>query len=144
MEIKSVFNQHEKIPAKFTADGDDINPELVITNIPENAKSLVLIMYDPDAPGGTWVHWVVFNIPIIDKIDENSIPSRAIQGKNSWGNNNYGGPAPPSGTHRYFFKVYALYTKLNLDANADKSAVENAMQGYILDQAELVGVYSRG
>lgn len=142
MEVKSVFNQGEKIPVKYTADGDDVNPGLEISGIPENAKSLVLIMDDPDAPMGTWIHWVVFNIPVsVNKIDEGASPG--IVGVNSWGRNNYGGPSPPSGVHRYFFKVYALDSELSLDSSAEKSDVESAMQGHILDHGELMGVYER-
>jgi|SRR3989338_3287965 len=144
MEIKSIFKNGEKIPEKYTADGEDVNPSLEISSIPNNARSLVLIIDDPDAPVGTWVHWVVWNIPAnINKIEENSIPENSVQGKNSWNNNEYGGPSPPSGTHRYFFKLYALDNTLSLDQSADKKAVENAMKGHILAKTELMGVYSR-
>lgn len=142
MKITSVFGNNGKIPSKYTADGDDINPPLEISEIPENAESLVLIIDDPDAPVGTWDHWIVFNIPSTTTIQEDSIPG--IQGKNSWGRTNYGGPSPPSGTHRYFFKLYALDTQLNLPEGATKNQVLGAMQNHILDQAQLIGLYSRG
>jgi len=144
VELKSVFKNGEKIPIKYTADGEDVNPPLDISGIPNNAQSLVLIIDDPDAPRGTWVHWVVWNTPAnINKIKENSIPENSVQGKNSWGKNEYGGPSPPSGTHRYYFKLYALDNTLSLDQSADKKSVENAMKGHILAKTELMGVYSR-
>ena len=143
MEVKSVFKQGEKIPVKYTADGRDVNPLLKISGIPDEAESLVLIVDDPDAPVGDWVHWLVFNIPVsTTRIKENSVPS-GVQGTNSWGRNDYGGPSPPSGTHRYFFKVYALDSELDLDESASKKDVVKAMQGHILDKAELMGVYER-
>jgi len=135
------FAQNGMIPKKFTCQGEDINPTLEISEIPEDAVSLVLINDDPDAPGKTWDHWIVFNIHPTEIIEENSIPG--IQGKNSWGKNEYGGPCPPSGTHRYFFKLYALDTKLNLKEGASKLKVETAMEDYILDQATLIGVYKK-
>ena len=145
MELKSsAFNQGEKIPVKYTCDGDDFSPTLEISGVPENTKSLVLIVDDPDAPVGTWVHWVVWNIqPKITKIEENTVPVNAIEGINDFGKHNYGGPCPPSGTHRYFFKSYALDKTLELDNNAKKSDVENAMRGHVIEQATLIGTYSR-
>src|SRR3989338_8553032 len=99
MKITSpVFQNNGNIPSKYTCQGEDINPELNIEGIPENAKSLVLIMDDPDAPVGVWDHWVLFNISMITKINEDSVPQGAVQGKNSWEKNGYGGPCPPSGT----------------------------------------------
>lgn len=143
MEIKSIFENNEKIPAKYTADGDDINPGLEISGVPENARSLVLIMDDPDAPAGTWVHWVVYGIdPSTTSIKENSVPGSL--GINSWKKQSYGGPSPPSGTHRYFFKLYALDSELDLEEGASKEDVEKAMENHILDKAELIGLYSRG
>ncbi len=137
------FSNNGEIPSKYTCDGDNVNPELDISGIPDNAKSLVLIMDDPDAPAGTWGHWILFNIPIISKIQENSVPADVLQGKNSWGKNEYGGACPPSGTHRYIFKLYALDTALDLDESANKRDVEKAMQGHILAQTKLVGLYSK-
>lgn len=141
MKLTSSAFEHEGgIPDKYTCRGEDINPQLDIEEIPEGAKSLVLIMDDPDAPRGLWVHWVVWNIPIVSKIDENSVPEGAVQGLNDFNKYEYGGPCPPSGTHRYFFKVYALDTKLDLDAESRKEDVEKAMQGHILAKAELIGL----
>ena len=143
MEINSPnFEQNEKIPVKFTGDGNDINPNLEISEIPENAKSLVLIMDDPDAPVGTWVHWLVWNIsPKTREIKENTVPENAVQGANGWGRNDYGGPSPPSGTHRYFFKIFALDTELNLQEGSSKEELERGIEGHITDKAELVGLY---
>lgn len=135
------FQNSGMIPKKFTCQGEDINPALVIEGIPENTKSLALIVDDPDAPMGTWIHWVVFDIPVISRIEENSIPGR--QGINDFGREDYGGPCPPSGTHRYFFKIYALGTELNLEEGTGKKKLEAAMQGHILDQAELIGLYKK-
>jgi len=135
------FENNQFIPKKFTCQGEDVNPSLIIEGIPKETKSLALIMDDPDAPMGTWVHWVVFDIPVINRIEENSIPGK--QGRNNFGRENYGGPCPPSGTHRYFFKVYALDTVLNLAEGISKGALEKAMQGHILDKAELIGLYKK-
>lgn len=135
------FNNNEFIPKKFTCEGEDINPTLIIEDIPVNAKSLALIVDDPDAPMGTWVHWVVYNIPIFSRIDEDSVPGE--QGINDFGRKDYGGPCPPSGTHRYFFKIYCLDAELNLKAGLSKQGLEKAMQGHILQKAELVGLYKK-
>lgn len=142
MELTSPeFKHNGFIPAKFTCEGDDINPSLVISGIPEETKSLSLIVDDPDAPMGTWVHWVVYDIPVILSIEENTIPGK--QGINNSGKRVYHGPCPPSGTHRYFFKIYALDTNLNLNEGLSKGALEKAMKGHILGQAELIGLYKR-
>ena len=136
------FEHNQMISKKFTCQGNDVNPELNIAGIPAGAKSLALIVDDPDAPMGTWVHWVVFNIPPSDvKIKENSIPG--IQGYNDFGRNNYGGPCPPSGTHRYFFKLYALDTELDLKEGVKKQELEKAMEGHILVKTELIGLYKK-
>ena len=135
------FVDGEYIPSKYTCDGDDVNPPLNIRGIPEGTKSLVLIVDDPDAPIGTWVHWVVWNIPPKGEIGEDSVPG--TEGLNDFRKHSYGGPCPPSGTHRYFFKVYALDTKLDLKRNSRKRDVERAMKGHILAQGQLVGLYSR-
>jgi len=134
------FKNNELIPKKFTCEGDDINPTLVIEDIPAGTKSLALIVDDPDARG--WVHWVVYDIPVVTRIEENSIPGK--QGMNDFGKKDYGGPCPPSGTHRYFFKIYALDKELGLGGRVDKAALENAMKGHILEKAELIGLYKRG
>lgn len=135
------FENNELIPKKFTCDGEDISPGLEISDIPDKTQSLALIVDDPDAPMGTWVHWVVFDIPVITRIEQNSIPGK--QGINDFGRKNYGGPCPPSGTHRYFFKLYALDKKLELAEGINKQDLEEAMQRHILDKAELIGLYKR-
>ncbi|MBL7084536.1 MAG: YbhB/YbcL family Raf kinase inhibitor-like protein [Candidatus Omnitrophica bacterium] len=142
MKLTSPEFEHKGvIPSKFTCQGNDVNPALIIEGLPNGVKSLVLIVDDPDAPMGTWVHWVVYDIPVIPKIEENSIPG--MQGGNDFGRKDYGGPCPPSGTHRYFFKLYALDTQLNLPEGIGKEDLEKAMQGHILDQTELIGLYKK-
>ena len=135
------FEHNQSIPAKYTCQGEDINPALVIEDIPKEAKSLALIMDDPDAPMGTWVHWVVYDIGVISRIEEHSIPGK--QGANGFRRKDYGGPCPPSGTHRYFFKIYALDKKLDLQEGISKESLESAMQGHILQKAELIGLYKK-
>ena len=143
MELKSVFDKGS-IPSKYTCDGKNINPPLEISGTPEKAKSLVLIIEDPDAPAKTWVHWLVWNIPVNTKIiKENSVPKNAVQGVNDFGKNNYGGPCPPSGTHRYLFKIYALDIFLKLPENSTKQDVKDAMKKHIIDKAILQGSYSK-
>lgn len=139
--ISPSFKNNEKIPAKFTYDGEDINPSLEIENLPEGTKSLALIVDDPDAPMKTWVHWVVYDISPTSHIKEGSIPGK--QGINDSGGKDYHGPCPPSGTHRYYFKVYALDKVLGLNEGISKDDLEKAMQGSILSFAELVGLYKR-
>jgi Raf kinase inhibitor-like YbhB/YbcL family protein len=140
----SAFKTGEFIPSKFTCDGTDVNPALAISNVPPEAKSLALIMDDPDAPGGMWVHWVVWNIdPKTRQISENSVPRGAKQGINDFRKNPYGGPCPPSGTHRYFFKLYALDTLMGLGPDATKTALEKSMKGHIIAQGEMMGRYKR-
>ncbi|MBU0759213.1 MAG: YbhB/YbcL family Raf kinase inhibitor-like protein [Candidatus Omnitrophica bacterium] len=135
------FEDNTFIPAKFTCQGRNINPELLIEGVPEAAKSLVLIVDDPDAPVGAWVHWLIYNIPVMPLIKEDSVPGE--QAINDFRRKDYGGPCPPSGTHRYFFKLYALDTELELPQNAGKGELERAVEGHILDKAELVGLYKR-
>jgi len=138
------FQNNGLIPLKYTCDGEDINPPLEIGGVPESAKSLALIVDDPDAPMGTWVHWVVWNIsPETKQIEEGMVPEGVMEGMTDFGRAGYGGPCPPSGTHRYFFKLYALDTELNLDNSATKEDVEEAMKGHILDSAVLIGLYKR-
>jgi Raf kinase inhibitor-like YbhB/YbcL family protein len=142
--ISSSFENNSKMSSVYTCDNKNINPPLEFVDVPESAKSLVLIVDDPDAPMGTWVHWVVFNIdPKVRKIEENSIPQGGIECMTSFGKAGYGGPCPPSGTHRYLFKLYALDKVLNLDSNSDKIQVENAMKNHVIEKAELIGLYSR-
>lgn len=133
------FGQNERIPANYTCDGRDINPQLNISGIPDGTVSLTLIVEDPDAPLGTWDHWIVWNIPPTGSIRENSVPG--TEGMNSFNRKEYGGPCPPSGSHRYFFRAYALDTRLTLKENAGKKEVLEAMREHILAQGELVGRY---
>lgn len=135
------FENNGFIPKKYTCDGDEINPPLIIENMPKDAKSLALIVDDPDAPRGVWVHWVVYDIPVTGRIEANSIPG--VQGANDSNPRNYGGPCPPSGTHRYVFKIYALDKKLGLKEGSRKEDLEKAMAGHILDKDEVVGLYRR-
>ena len=135
------FENNKLIPAKYTCDGDDVNPPLIIEGIPEEAKTLALIVDDPDAPMGTWDHWIVWNIPPTGKIEENTVPG--TEGMNTDRKHSYGGPCPPYGTHRYFFKVYALDTKLTLNPDSKKKDVEKAIESHILAKGELVGLYRR-
>ena len=146
MQLKSpAFSQNGIVPAKYTCDGQNISPPLQIAETPENAKSLVLICDDPDAPGKTWTHWTVWNIdPTTTEIVEGKTSAGSTQGVTDFGEVGYGGPCPPSGTHRYFFKLYALDTSLNIPYQAKKEDIEKAMAGHVIDQAQLTGVYSRG
>jgi Raf kinase inhibitor-like YbhB/YbcL family protein len=137
----SVFNYHELIPKKYTCDAENINPPLNFDEFPEETQQLALIVDDPDARAETWVHWVIYNMPVISHIDENSAPG--TQGPNDRGNKNYSGPCPPSGKHRYYFKLYALNSKKVLKEGLNKLQLEAAMKGHILEKAELVGLYSR-
>jgi len=145
----TAFNAGEAIPAIYTCDGDDISPPLQWQNVPEGTGSLALIMDDPDAPRGTWVHWVLYNIPpSTGGLPENvapadSLPGGGSQGRSSWNRVGYGGPCPPSGTHRYFFKLYALDAELDLAPGATKEQLLAAMEGHVLAQGELVGTYAR-
>lgn len=142
MKVTSTAFSHEgSIPSVHTCDGNDISPELSFEDVPEDAKSLALIVDDPDAPGGTWVHWVVYDIRPTDRVAQDSVPG--TQGANDFGKQSYGGPCPPSGTHRYFFKLYALDTELGAGAGMTKEELEQAMAGHTLAQAELIGTYSR-
>ncbi len=143
MTISSTaFGHNGTIPRAYTCDGVDVNPPLTVKAIPVGAKTLALIVDDPDAPGRTWVHWVVFNIPPEGEIAENSVPG--TQGRNDFRRTAYGGPCPPSGIHRYFFKLYALDRRLDIAEGADKRQLLAAMKGHVLDTAELVGLYGRG
>lgn len=135
------FGNNEMIPKKFTCEGKNVSPGLVIEGIPRQAKSLALIVDDPDAPMGTWVHWVVYDMPPLGRIEQNSVPGK--QGTNDFGKRNYGGPCPPSGTHRYFFKIFALDAMLDLKEGLSKKELEHLLQGHILEKAELVGLYKR-
>jgi len=137
------FEHNQNMPPEYTCDGQDISPELNIEDVPSNAKSLVLINDDPDAPVGTWDHWIVFNIPPTTKKISKGEEPKGLGGKNGWGRTGYGGPCPPSGTHRYFFKLYALDTELDLPEGAPKKDIEATMEGHIIDKTELIGLYKR-
>jgi hypothetical protein len=144
------FEHEGTIPAKFSCDGQDIAPALTWVGVPEGTESFVLIVDDPDAPIGTWVHWVVYNLPasttsLPEGASANSVlPAGALEGQNGWKRADYGGPCPPRGEHRYFFKLYALDTTLDLDPGATRKAdVEKAMKGHVLDEAILMGRYER-
>ncbi len=140
----TAFPHNGMIPAAHTCEGPDTSPPLSIRNVPAGAKSLALIVDDPDAPSKTWVHWVVWNIGADTKeILTGTVPPGALQGRNDFGKPAWGGPAPPSGTHRYFFKLYALDALLPLPPGATKAQLEEAMKGRILEKAELIGLYRR-
>ena len=142
----NAFKEGASIPAQFTCEGANISPELSWSGIPKQTKSVALIVDDPDAPHGTWVHWVVFNIPanvtrLPQKASINSIGG--IEGLTSYNRIGYSGPCPPSGTHRYYFKLYALDSLLTLDSTARKEKVIEAMQGHILAEGQLMGRYQK-
>ena len=150
MEIKSsAFETGEMIPKLYTCDGQDISPPLTWSGAPPETKSFALISDDPDAPMGTWIHWVVYDIKPASKelpakvLSQDTMPNGAKQGVNDFKKIGYGGPCPPSGVHRYFFKLYALDTKLNLEGQVTKKQLLAAMEGHVLAQAELVGKYKR-
>ena len=137
----TAFADGQKIPVKYSCDGDDINPPLRVENIPAQAQTLALILEDPDAPRGTFIHWVCWNLPPAAVIDENSQPG--IQGTNSADKTGYKGPCPPKGKpHHYNFKVFALDKKLDLEGSATHEELEKAMEGHIIAKGELQGLYS--
>ena len=141
-----VFQNGSNIPARYTCDGKNISPPLEWSGIPTNTKSLVLIMDDPDAPAEIWDHWIIFNFPpnltsLVESVKQ--FPSGTKFGKNSWGKTEYGGPCPPDRKHRYFFKLYALNTLLELSNGATKEKIQQAMKGQIVAEAELIGLYVR-
>ena len=145
----TVFEEGKPIPRRYTCDGVNVSPPLQWGPLSENTESIALICEDPDAPGGLWVHWVIFNLPP----DTESLPERvmereilengAVQGINDFGNVGYRGPCPPGGTHRYYFKIYALDAKIDLLALITRKELLKAMEGHIIDQGQTMGVYSR-
>lgn len=139
--FSSAFASNGSIPGKYTCDGENVNPPMEFEGIPEKAESLVLIVDDPDAPTKTFTHWIVWNIEPVAKIEEDSIPG--IEGINDFRKIGYGGPCPPSGTHRYFFRVYALDKNLELKAGAGRKELENGMIGHIVAEGELMGKYRK-
>jgi Raf kinase inhibitor-like YbhB/YbcL family protein len=144
MQISSpAFHQAANIPSKFTCDGSETSPPLQITGVPAEAKSLALIADDPDAPGDLFTHWVIWNIPPqISSIADGSAP-KGVQGTNDFGRSGYGAPCPPSGTHRYYFRVFALDRELDLRSGAKRGQLDAAMKGHVIAQGELIGRYSR-
>jgi Raf kinase inhibitor-like YbhB/YbcL family protein len=148
------FAAGQAIPKKYTCEGGDLSPPLAWTGLPENTRSLALIVDDPDAPDPkapqrVWVHWVLYNIPpttasLAEAASGRAIPSGAEEGTNDWTRHGYGGPCPPIGRHRYFFKLYALDDVLRIENSPNKAALEAAMKGHVLAQAELIGTYQKG
>lgn len=139
----SAFHEGGNIPPKFTCDGSDVSPPLQITGVPSEAKSLVLIADDPDAPSGMFTHWLVWNIPPqTNSISEGSAP-KGVHGTNDFGKSDYKGPCPPPGTHRYSFKVFALDRELDLRGGAKRSQLDAAMKNHVIAQGEVVGRYSK-
>ena len=145
MNIKSpTFNNGKSIPSQYTCDGEGVNPELVFSDVPTGAKSLALIMDNPDSPTGIWTHWLLWNIsPNIKEISEGKVPRGAVQGETTFGASHYGGPCPGKGNHRYFFKLYALDTMLNIPAGTVKDKFIEIMKGHIIAEAEMYGWYER-
>ncbi len=146
----SAFEEGGAIPARYTCDGLDISPPLSWSPVPSGTQSLALIAEDPDAPRGAFAHWVIYNLPPDtrrlpeDVPNRQTLPGGALQGMNGAGSIGYTGPCPPGGTHRYFFKVYALDTELDLGAGATKEDVVRAMEGHVLAEGRLLGTYQRG
>jgi len=139
-----VFENNSPLPPRYTCDGENINPPLSIKNVPRKAKSLALLLDDQDAPRGSYVHWIVWNIdPETKDIKEDSVPADAVEGTNDFKKRNYGGPCPPTRAHRYVFKLYALDIRLNLEASSTKAALEKAMKGHILAQTQLLTSYKK-
>lgn len=142
------FANGEHIPRRCTCDGDDMSPALSWREAPTETASFALVVDDPDAPKGTWVHWVLFNVPaseggLDEDAEKGSLPEGTVEGVNSWGRRGYGGPCPPSGSHRYFFKLYALDRRLQLGAGASADDVAEAIEGHVLAEAALMGRYAR-
>ena len=144
MRIKSpAFKEGASIPSKYTCDGQDAILPLKFEDVPEGAKSLALVMDDPDAPHGTWDHWIVWNIPPDTKEIREGTPPKGVFGKNGWGKTEWGGPCPPDREHRYFFRVYAIDRMLDLPSGSTKAELQKAMRGYIIEEAQIMGRYDR-
>ncbi|WP_029895346.1 YbhB/YbcL family Raf kinase inhibitor-like protein [Desulfohalovibrio reitneri] len=144
----AAFDDGKPIPKKYTCDGKDLSPPLAFSGLPGGTASVALICDDPDAPGGTFTHWVLFDLPpdtagLEEGMAAATLPGKAAHGVNSFGKATYGGPCPPGGTHRYYFTLYALDRELGLDEGVDKDAVLHAMQGHVLDKGEFMGTYAR-
>ena len=139
------FENNKTIPSKYGCDGVNLNPPILIEDVPPGAKSLALLFDDKDAPRKTYVHWILWNIdPSVKEIKENSVPEGAVQGLNDFKKNTYGGPCPPTRPHKYALIVYALDVRLNLDPKSGKADLEKSMEGHIIAQGQLTGVYRRG
>jgi Raf kinase inhibitor-like YbhB/YbcL family protein len=139
----TAFDQGTPIPVKYAEKGQNISPELHIGTVPDTTRSLVLVVDDLDAPTGIWTHWLVWNLPPdTSDIPEGKLPSGSIQGKNSFGRVAYDGPVPPSGTHRYFFHIFAINTVISLPAGSDRAALEAAMKGHVVGKGVTFGTYS--
>lgn len=150
IEIKSAaFEEGGMIPKRYTGDGADVSPPLTWSDLPKSTESVALLCDDPDAPVGDWVHWILFNLPSDTRElkeavpKDGTLPNGAVQGKNGWDEIGYRGPAPPGGTHRYFFKLYALDVKLDLPAGASKADLLKAIEGRVLAEGQLMGRYTR-
>ena len=145
----SAFKEGQPLPRAYTCDGPDVSPALEWSGVPKSAKTLAIICDDPDAPSGDWVHWVLYNLPaenigLVENMPTTeNLKAGGFQGKNDFGKIGYGGPCPPSGTHHYFFRLYALDAELPLKAGATKAELEKAMAGHIVGQAQLMGTYRR-
>jgi Raf kinase inhibitor-like YbhB/YbcL family protein len=138
------FKEGENIPARFTCDGKDVSPTLQIEGMPQGAKSLVVILEDRDAPGGNFTHWLMWNVvPNLTEIVGNKPPSGAVQGVNDFGKNKYSGPCPPPGIHRYYFKLYALDTTLDLPPKSKRKTIDSAIKSHVIAEAALMGRYAR-
>jgi hypothetical protein len=144
MQIKTDFENNGQIPSKYTCDGEDLAPILNFIDVPKEAKELVMIMDDPDAPMGTWVHWILYNIsPDTKTIDNSNLPSSVKSGFTSFKRTGWGGPCPPNGVHRYFFKLYALNKHIDMPEGLNKEEVMSNIENSIIDYAELIGLYKR-
>ena len=150
MKVESAaIKEGQPIPRQYTCDGINISPPLEWSGVPKSAKTIAIVADDPDAPAGTWVHWVLYNLPaenigLVENVPAtDNLKAGGFQGKNDFGKPGYGGPCPPSGTHRYFFRVYALDTLLDVSAGSDKRTVEKAMKDHILGSGELIGMYKK-
>lgn len=140
----TAFADQEGIPANYTCDGLNISPPLMIDGVPPEAQSLAIIVYDPDAPGGDFVHWIIWNVlPINKQLSENVFIPEATQGTNDFGKTGWGGPCPPSGSHRYVFRLFALDTALDLPDTSTKVELRNAVEGHILEDLQFTGMYQR-
>ncbi len=145
--FSKAFKESEKIPPKYTCDGEDVSPPITFSGVPEGTGSLALICVDPDAPSGKWVHWLIYNIPSdLSELKENiskkgKLESGMLQGTNDFGRIGYGGPCPPGGTHRYYFKLYALDTMLNLEAGITEKELLKAIFNHNIAEAHFMGKY---